>query len=76
MAAPDLPVVARPSTLHCFGRSLTAINLNQSYLSHLKSDRPETCCIRLRRIENIYLESKNIKNDDLRPSIVIFLQNC
>ena len=67
MAALDLPIVARTSTLHCSGGSLRAVSLNQSYLSHLKLDQPETCCIRF----------KNIKNVGLTPSILPFLlENC
>ena len=74
MAVSDLPVAARTSTLHCSGRSLCAISLNKSYLSQLKSDRPETYCIRCRSIENIDFKPKNIKkkNACLTPSILPF----
>ena len=42
MVALDLFVVARTSTLYCSSGSLTALSLNQSHLSHLKSDQLET----------------------------------
>ena len=72
MAAPDLPIITHALTLHGFGGSLRAISLNWSYLSHLKSDRLETCCIRFKIIKNLYFESKNIKNYGVKPSILPF----
>ena len=75
MAALDLPVVARASTLHCSGGPLRAVSLNQLHLSLLNLYHPKTSCIRFRSTENIYFKPKNMSNGALTSSMLRFLEN-
>ena len=70
MVALDPPNIAYTLLLHCSSGALLEISLILLYLSHLRSDQPETCSIRFRSIKIIYFKPKIVTNGTLIPLIL------